>query len=151
MGYPILIRRAVRGQVKPHDDVSFRTLLPALHRDCETAGQIGDGPGRELFASIGPTIRNAVDLEEHPSHGALDREVDILRNRSGSSRDAEGVEPETTTPMTLPDSSSKGPPLLPGWTGAVIWKRVESSRRPASALMFPLVTCRSLASSPPNG
>ena len=33
---------------------------------------------------------------------------------------------ETTTPMTLPDSSSKGPPLLPGWTGAVIWRRVES-------------------------
>lgn len=45
MGYPLLIRRGVRGQVKSHDDVSFRTLLPALDRDCESAGQIGDGLG----------------------------------------------------------------------------------------------------------
>lgn len=56
----------------------------------------------------------------------------------------------TTTPITLPPSSSKGPPLLPACPGAVICTRVLSPPTPARELTIPFVTFTSV-SIPCNG
>ena len=42
-----------------------------------------------------------------------------------------GQSRSTTTPMTLPRSSTSAPPELPGWMGALIWKCRASSCAPA--------------------
>ena len=44
-----------------------------------------------------------------------------------------------TMPTTLPDRSSSGPPLLPGWTGADICKKRVSFANPARELTMPSV------------
>jgi hypothetical protein len=56
-----------------------------------------------------------------------------------------------TTPTRLPLWSRRGPPLLPGWTGAVICKKRGSSWIPAKALTVPVVICASDANKPRSG
>src|ERR1019366_4252511 len=57
----------------------------------------------------------------------------------------------TTTQTTFPVCSSNGPPLFPGWTGAVIWNIRESSPIPANALTTPVVILAPEANKPITG
>ena len=56
-----------------------------------------------------------------------------------------------TTPTMCPLVSSNGPPLLPGWTGALICMKRLSLRMPLSELTIPVVTVRSDVNNPWNG
>ncbi len=80
-------------------------------------------------------------------HGAADGEVDVLKQPAGPLRKLQRVEPGDDATDHMPEVSSPGPPLLPGWTGAVIWIRVRSLPGPIVALIVPVVTltlCRAL-------
>ena len=69
----------------------------------------------------------------------LDGKIYILGDRARRLYHQQRIQLRLITPITLPDMSSKGPPLFPGWIGVEVCRTRVSSLSPAKEVTLPKV------------